>query len=371
MTVSPYGGSLHVKAQAMEELLGERHYCEGLVLPHVVLPPVGRSDYQTGNFEDACICTGHYLGAECFRWAATGDEQARERARQSMGALLRLQTITGTQGFFGRGFKRASGPTWDERAFFFWREWHQAGEYRWLGDSSSDSFNGRTFGLCLFYDLVADEQEQAQVREDMSRVVGALIDNQMRLVDVDGRMTLWGNFNPYILEEHLNALQALNHLQCAYHVTGEQRFQDQYLELIREHDYGQRAAEAKVLPPGSSPPWDDNLGLTALYHLLAYEQDPDIAGYYQISLDRYWQALPPDRDPFYQLVYKVYRPEAEMDPAVVDHLRGYEPARRQRTFHLPQDGETREMEAVTENSPHGFLRAYWMARHCGFLTEEA
>lgn len=369
--VSPYGGRLRSKALALEELMAERHLFEGEVLPHVVLPPVGRADHLTGNFEDACISTGRYVGAESLRWAVTGEQAARERARAGMTALLTMQTITGTPACFARGFKRADAPTWDEAAFFFPREWHQAGEYRWLGDPSADSFNGRTFGLCLYFDLVADDQDRALLRDDFERVVGAFIDNRFRLLDVDGRMTLWGNFNPDILEENLNALQALCHLKCAWHVTGNDRFQREYHRLINRHGYAERAVEAKVLPHGSTPPWDDDLGMSALYHLLAYETDTDLAALYRVSLDRFWSALAAEGDPFFSLVYRRYNPAAEISPEWVDNLRAYEVARRARTFRVPADGGEREVEGVTENSPHGFLRAYWLARHDGELTQEA
>jgi hypothetical protein len=122
---------------------------------HVVLPPAGRADYLSGNFEDACISTGQYLGAESFRYAVTREAEAKRRADESAAALRKLQTITGTKGFFGRGFKTATGPTWDEECYFLPREWHQAGDYRWLGDPSSDSFNGRTFGWSCYFDLAA------------------------------------------------------------------------------------------------------------------------------------------------------------------------------------------------------------------------
>jgi len=203
--------SLLEKALRLEQVQGERHLFEGLVLGHVVLPPAGRADYLSGNFEDACISTGQYLGAESFRYAVTGDAEAKRRADESAAALRKLQTITGTTGFFGRGFKTATGPTWDEECYFFPREWHQAGEYRWLGDPSSDSFNGRTFGWSCYFDLAADEAGKRLALEDVTRVVTQWIENDFRLVDIDGRMTLWGNFCPYILEEDLNALQALNH----------------------------------------------------------------------------------------------------------------------------------------------------------------
>jgi len=377
--------SLLDKALRLERLQAERHLFEGLVLGHVVLPPAGRDDYLTGNFEDACIATGQYLAAQSFRWAVTGDDEAKRRAQDSAAALRKLQAITGAPGFFARGFKTAAEPTWDEQCYFFPREWHQVVGYRWLGDPSSDSFNGRTFGWACYFDLAADDEGKRNAADDVNRVVSQWIDNNFRLLDVDGRMTLWGNFDPYILEEDLNALQALNHLKCAHHITGDDKFEREYWRLIRDFGYADRAVVAKVLPHGSTPPWDDNLGMSALFHLAQYEHDRALNGLYRESLARYWSALKDDPNPFFQYVHKVIEPDAEIHPGALDWFRDYEPRRQKRVIkprypeawlrRTPESRRARsedaaEIEAETESSPHAYLRAYWMGRYHGFVGEK-
>ena len=364
------GESLLEKAMRLEQVQAERHLFEGQVLGHVVMPPAGREEHLTGNFEDACISTGQYLGAESFRCAVTGEQEAKQRARESAAALRKLQTITGTQGFFARGFKTATEPTWDEQCYFFPREWHQAGDYRWLGDPSSDSFNGRTFGWACYFDLAADEQARREAVEDVSRVVSQWIENDFRLIDVDGRMTLWGNFNPYILEEDLNALQALNHLRCAHHITGEERYEREYWRLIRDFGYADRAVVAKVLPHGSTPPWDDNLGMTALFHLAQYEQERALQALYRESVARYRSALKDDPNPFFQFVHKVLEPDSEIHPQTLAWFREYEVRTTRGRLIKPRYPEDAPaVEADTESSPHGFLRNYWMGRYYGFIAE--
>jgi len=355
------------KAVRLEQIQAQGHLFEGQVLGHVVLPPAGREDCLTGNFEDNCISTGQYLGAESFRYAVTGEAEARRRAEDSAAALRKLQVITGTRGFFGRGFKTAASASWDEECYFFPREWHQAADYRWLGDPSSDSFNGRTFGWSCYFDLAADEEAKRQAADDVNRVVSQWVENDFRLIDVDGRMTLWGNFNPCILEEDLNALQALNHLKCAHHITGEEKFEREHWRLIRDFGYADRAMVAKVLPHGSTPPWDDNLGMTALFHLAQYEQDRALTGLYRESLARYWSALKDDPNPFFQFVHKVLEPDSELHPGTLDWFRDYQVRRQKRTIKPRYPEDAPGVEAETENSPHGFLRNYWMGRYYGFI----
>jgi len=362
--------SLLEKALRLEQLQAERHLFEGLVLSHVVLPPVGREDYLTGNFENDCIATGQYLAAESFRYAVTGDAEAKRRADESARTLRKLQTITATRGFFGRGFKTAAEPTWDEQCFFFPREWHQAGDYRWLGDPSSDSFNGRTFGWSCYFDLAADEAGKQLAVEDVTRVGSQWIDNDFRLIDIDGRMTLWGNFDPRILEEDLNALQALNHLRCAHHITGDDRFEREYWRLIRDFGYADRTVTAKVLPHGSTPPWDDNLGMTALFDLLQYEQERSLAGLYREGLARYWSALKSDPNPFFQFAHKVLEPDADLHPQTLDWFRQYELKPRRRAIKARYPADAPVVEAESEESPHHFLRNYWLGRYYGFIGED-
>ena len=59
------------KAERFENAIENRHLIEGLILPTVVLPPQGRKDFQTGNYENCAIWTGMYVAAQSLRYATT------------------------------------------------------------------------------------------------------------------------------------------------------------------------------------------------------------------------------------------------------------------------------------------------------------
>ena len=129
-----------------------------------------------------------------------------------MHALLKLEKITGTPGVIARAFKHSINPTIDEQAFFFPHEWHQSiviPDYRWLGDLSVDQLNGWIIGLADYYDFIADDVEKNRIMKSVDRVMGRILNNDMRIIDVDGKMTLWGNLSPNIPHESLNALLSL------------------------------------------------------------------------------------------------------------------------------------------------------------------
>jgi len=381
--------TLYEKALHCEAVMDERHNYEGQVRTHVLLPPVGLPDYSTGNHEDDAISTGTYLGVLSFRWAVTKDAATRRRARQTARALRKLQRLTGSEGAFACGFKRGQGPSWDEQFFYYPDEWHQAGEYRWVGDAMTDSLAGIIFGYALYYDLVADAKEKAQVAKDVDLIMGKIVDADMRIVDVDGRMTMWGNMCPVILEEDLNALEPLSFLRSAYHITKKRRFPQEYHRLIRDFGYHERAGRANANKEPGESPWDWNLAMSILYPLLKYETDSSLLAYYRRSLEIQWRGVRRERlrDPFFNWAYKAYRPEAPIPKESWQWLRDYEPGdpehpgspspftpplvdRKQR-FELEVGGKVQVIEAAVEGAPTPYLRAYWMGRYHGFIPADA
>jgi hypothetical protein len=381
--------SLYEKALLCEAVMEERHGYQGQVRNHVILPPAGLPDFSTGNHEDDAISTGTYLGTESFRWAVTREPKAKQRAQEAARALRKLQQVTGVRGCFARGFKRADKPTWDEQVFFFPREWHQAGKYRWVGDPSTDSLVGLMFGYELYYDLVADAKEKKEVAKDVEGFMGRIVEKGMRIVDVDGRLTLWGNMNPYILEENLNALEALSHLRGAYHMTKNRLFLREYRRLIEKWDYHKKAALANAQASPVPSPWDWSLATCPLYLLLQYEKDESLLRYYYRALEVQWkgvQAAGRD-DPFYNWAYKALRPRAPIRKQTWDWLHAFEIGEpehpgsptpsapkliaRRRKFEVVIDGRPRVIEGVVEGAPTGYLRAYWMGRYHGFIPPEA
>ena len=109
------------------------------------------------------------------------------------------------------------------------------------------------------------------------------------MVDVDNKMTLWGNFCPDLPHEPLNALEILAGLRTAYHVTAKDKYIRAYHKLIDQHHYDEEAIMAKVLwPERWKTSWDDHLAAKSFYTLMRYENDPDLLRRYRMSLNRHW-----------------------------------------------------------------------------------
>ena len=309
------GPTLSEKAARFESDLQERHAFEGLVLPSVLLPPLGRADFQTGNYENACKWTGAYVGAASLRYAVTGAAPDRAAARRSLLALHRLQDITGVRGVFARGFKLADGPTWDENASGWpgdhhW--WFQFGAYRWMGDVSKDQLSAMFFGYALYWDLVADEADRPGIAEHVDGLMGRIVDHDMMLVDLNGKQR---NLRPDVVpgdhfgEDTLRAAQALANVTIAHRITGEQRYHRKYWELIEREGYHKRLINLsahryrKVLWPAGLHYKDTRMGFEALYSLIRYESDPTLVGYYRRGLDRCMGAVQNVGNAFCNFVY--------------------------------------------------------------------
>ena len=378
--------TLYEKAMLCEAMMEARHDYQGMVRWKVLLPPAGAEDFSSGSPLDDAIATGTYLGAQAFRYALTRDPYVKRRAKRVARGLRMLQRVTRSDGCFARTFKRASRPTWDEALFGDPREWHQAGKYRWYGDASTDSLVGIMFGYQLYYDLVADPAERAEVARDVEIIMDKLIRENYRITDPDGRMTMWGNMCPLILEENLQALELLSHLRGAYHITKKRRFLNEYHRLIDEWDYHKKAALANTEHPA---PWDWNLAFTPIYTLLQYEKDPALLRYYYQALDYQWKGCQGGQryEPFFNFCYKVFRPKAPIIDATWAYFERFEVGEPQgwcgKRPNPPKPigpvverevvfrGKRKKVRGIMERAPREFLRAYWMGRYYGFIPESA
>lgn len=369
-------GPLRDKAQRFDRIVQEQQLREGLLIPTIINQTAGPGDFFATSLEDVCTRTGEYLFALSMRYAVTGDPIAREQAKRTAHALINLERVTGTPGCVARTFKKADHPTLDEQAFFFPAEWHQSVSmegYRWLGDLSVDQLNDWIIGLTVYHDLAADEKERKRVREAMDRVMSRVVENDMRIVDVDGKMTLWGNLSPSLPHEHLNALLALNDLLCAFHVTGNLWFKETYDELIRSHDYAAEASLAKVLyPEYAINRSDDNLAMEAIYMLLKYETEPRLREYYILALERHWLRLQNENRSFYDFLREAVFPGHDsIDDHTFDDLHAAEvrPMKRENVLMRTRDGGVR-ISGVWQHAPFYYLRSYWFGRYHGFITED-
>jgi hypothetical protein len=186
--------------------------------------------------------TSYYLGALGARFAVTREEQIRQQAWESFAALERLQSIHTNTGFPARTFER--------RGFKFsdtdrWRDAPDPG-WEWKGHTSSDEICSQTYAHAVMWELVAtNATERARVATNFVRIVDHILTHDLYLVDVDGKPTLWGRWNPEyvnwfpptIHDRQLNSAELTASLQLAFAMTGNAGYRDKAYEMFKQHGY--------------------------------------------------------------------------------------------------------------------------------------
>ena len=263
---------------------------------------------------------GAYIMAMSYKYAVTGDVEALRLARRSQNAMLKLINITGVPGLVARCVRRKGDDAYCSNM----PKWYDAGEYEWLGDVSSDEIVGHFSGLSVYYDLCADEAEKQAISKALCAVVDHILENNYKIKDADGEYTRWGNWNPDDInrnpdwaDEHgTNALEMLSFLKTAYHMSGDEKYNDEYLRLIKKEHYAINTMYCKVKDAHTCH-IDDNLCFLVYIPLLTYETDPDLRQPYLIGIREHWEYERVERNPFLNMIYGALTGEnADIDLAV-------------------------------------------------------
>jgi len=297
--------TLREKAEFYQQAIAQRFLRHGFVANHNLLGAPGDLRLARPRITDNDGgWTGVYVAAQAFRYAATGEEAAHSRAWESARALLSLQEVTGVPGVVARciAYPGEDQPQPDRGDY---KQWHRAPDGRWWkGDASSDELVGHFFGLSVFHDLAARDQEKAKVSAGLKAIMDRMIEHGYNFVDVDGAPTRWGIFNPTIInhdprweaERALSSLELLSFLKTTYHVTGDPLYQEHYLDVAFRHHYALNTIDTHD-PPYADAYWDVKLALFSLYPLLRYENDPGLLDIYREALRRLWYAHRRSRSP--------------------------------------------------------------------------
>jgi hypothetical protein len=304
--------TLPQKAAHYERITAARHNRNGYVTD-CRLNQVGDLDsflYEASDNDG--LWTSLYVCAESFRYAVTGEAEARELAGRSLHALLDLVRVTGIPGFPARAVIRAGervhqsdpGPNWYPSPI--------EPDVLYKNDTSSDEILGHYLGWYVYSTLVADADERAAIAATCRAVTDHLLDHHYTLVGPTGKRTTWGVWSPEVLnhdpdweaERGLNSLAILSHLKVAAHLCGDARFEEAYRSLIVRDGYALNTVGQKILPPeGENNHSDDELAACAYYPLLMLETDPELRELYLLSLERTHAILRPEQSPFYNFLY--------------------------------------------------------------------
>ena len=255
------------------------------------------------------LWTSMYGAGECFAYGATKDPKAKQRAKAAFEALRHLQKVVQgsshepPHGYVARTILPTAAPRnpndgrierdrETQKRDTLWKVYEprwptsEDGKWYWKSDTSSDELDGHYFFYPLYYDLVADtEEEKERVREVVRDLTDHLIKYNYQLVDHDGTTTRWSYYNPeemnhdsyWWAERGLKSLSLLSYLAVAEHVTGDKKYRDHMNILIEKHAYDTNAMHYKLQRGVGSPNHsDDEMAFMCYYNLLKYGNDADL-----------------------------------------------------------------------------------------------
>ncbi len=323
-----------------------------------------------------------YLSAQCYRYAVTKDPRARAEAVNTFKALIWLEQMSGIPGFPARSVwvKGERGHKSTGGSGGYPAEWHDVpgGIFEWKGDTSSDEICGHFYAVSLFLELAAQGSEIDQAKRHLNRIASHLIDHKWQLIDVDGKPTRWGRWDPdYFLSDEgrfdrgLQSVEILSFLKTAGHFTEEPKFQEAYKQLSEMGYPAYTLRQRNVFPPENTANFEDQLALWCYWNLLRFETDPVLKSVYRRSFERSWEIIRIEQQPWFNFVYGVLTGnDCEVQPAI-RHLRDWPldlviwsyqnsqrtdlrtpastPCSKQRFGHSPRASEN---------------RCAWMAGHC-------
>lgn len=331
----PY--TLAQKAAYFEARLARRHLRDGFVDDCFMASPGDLARCRPEPSDNDGLWTAIYVAAECFRYAATGSPDALARARASLDAMLRLESVTGTPGFPARAIA-APGEDRDPAG-----EWHPAGQDRsWKGDTSSDELVGHFFADWVAYNLLPagpahdpqsdDPRERAAI--EAAHIAQRLVDHGLRLVGPDGRMTRWGNYTPQYFktpegaeDAGLDSLEVLSHLRVASRISCRPALAPAYRHVAFDLDYLDNVSRLAPAPAEVNYS-DEELAYLAFAPLLdplprppatsgaaapGAEDDPAVAARYRATLERFWQRTRDEDNPLWTIIAAAALPNGEVD----------------------------------------------------------
>lgn len=313
------------KAEIYEDVIRKRHNRRGLVNLSRLSVPGDLTTSKTKNEDNDGLWTSVYLAAECFRYAVTKDEAAKENAIRTYEALEHLETVTGISGLPARSFALATDSVEQSRSPHP-KKWRPSpdGKWQWLDDTSSDEIVGHMFGITIFHDLVADETMKTGIKNLVERTMDHIIDNDFHLIDYDGLPTRWGVWHPdsinysknWAYEKGLYSLEILSFLKAAIRITGNPKYEKTYQELIEKHNYAENTVQTKLYGPFENSHSDDILTYFSYYTLLNNTADEYFL-LYKNSLERTWAISQPEKIPAWNIMASVLlKKDCELDVAI-------------------------------------------------------
>ncbi len=204
------------------------------------------------------------------------------------------------------------------------------------------------------------------------------------------------------MDRGINGLEALTFMRIAHGLTGDEKFEEGYQELVRLGYAENTIRQKNTFPPETIAPWDDNLAFRSYYILLQYTDDPASRSVFLRSLARTWEVKRIEEVPWYNYVYGAITGNDCENKQAVQHLhdwqldcvehnftnsfrddlmtkKGYvvyeqgtraispreSVVNRNSRYAMRHDGGANSKRAM---EPSAFIRDYWMGRYHGLIA---
>ena len=270
-------------------------------------------DIESGwlpNSDNDGLFTGLYCASQCFRYKVTGDEKARANAKRAVEAMIKLTEITGKKGFTARAIRYSDEENFGTGVREEWHYCEDNPDCEWLGETSSDEMTGHYFAYGIYYDLCADENEKKKIAEVVKTITDHILENNFHLCDVDGIPTTWANWEPSLLnnddrwyyERGTNSLEILSFLKTTYHVTGDEKYNEVFNMLIKNHHYGMNTMQYKA-EDAHIAHIDDQLDFANIYPLIMYTDNEAQKEIFKMGLTHHWKYERIERSPWFNITY--------------------------------------------------------------------
>ena len=105
------------------------------------------------------------------------------------------------------------------------------------------------------------------------------------------------------VERPINSFEILSFLKTAYHITGNEKYQDEYLNLIHHHGYAQNVRRPKAYEPSERTHIDDELLALATPGLMLNETDADLRALYREGLTWAYRTVENDQNPYFNFTF--------------------------------------------------------------------
>ena len=280
-------------------------------------PGAMQSAHSEDNDNDG-LWTSLYLGSQAFKYATTGEELAKRYVWESFESFERLLTVNPLKGFPARTFERR-GIVFNHEA---WRP-SQEKEWDWKGTTSTDEYIGYLFVASVMDEfIVQTAEEKKRIADFIDTIMTHIIENDYYFVDVDGKPTRWGRWNPeyvnwyadYVSDKKLNSAHLIAGLQLAYHLTGKKIYKTEAFKMMEKHGYldnimipmktMRKTLEFVHMGDIMGDNWnhsDDEMSFLTYWVLHKYAFNNELKQKYEAVTRDHWEIERPEKDGLWEL----------------------------------------------------------------------